>query len=191
MMEYPLAWPVGVARTASPRRSPFDTSESVARNGLTNELRLMNASGVVITTNMEIKANGHPYANQRIMDTGVAVYFNRQGQQQCIACDRWNTIRDNIQAIRKTVEALRGIERWGTGEMVDAAFQGFTALPAQASAGSRPRRQWYEVLSVAPSAPREVIEAARKTLLRKNHPDLGGNPVDFEEIERAYQEAIS
>jgi hypothetical protein len=53
--------------------------------------------------------------------------------------------------------------------MVDAAFQGFTAIPASASAGIqvRPKRPWHEVLRVAPDAPREVIEAAGKVMQRK------------------------
>jgi hypothetical protein len=50
--------------------------------------------------------------------------------------------------------------------MVDAAFQGFTAIPASASGGIpvRPKRPWYEVLGVAPDAPREVLEAAGKAM---------------------------
>jgi hypothetical protein len=49
--------------------------------------------------------------------------------------------------------------------MVDAAFQGFTAIPASASAGIqvRPKRPWHEVLGVAPDAPREVIGGSRQS----------------------------
>jgi hypothetical protein len=126
--------------------------------------------------NSELHRDGRPYANQRISDTGVAVYFTRKGREQAIACDKWDSIRDNLQAVAKTIEALRGIDRWGTGEMVDAAFQGFTAIPASASAGIqvRPKRPWHEVLGVAPDAPREVIEAAGKAMQRMTHPDAGG-----------------
>jgi hypothetical protein len=55
------------------------------------------------------------------------------------------SIRDNLQAVAKTIEALRGIDRWGTREMVDAAFQAFAAIPASASAGIqvRPKRPWH------------------------------------------------
>jgi hypothetical protein len=49
-------------------------------------------------------------------DVGVAVYFSYRNQQRCFACDRWNRIQDNMQAISKTIEALRGIERWATGD---------------------------------------------------------------------------
>jgi hypothetical protein len=91
---------------------------------------------------------------------------------------------------RQAIEALRGIERWGTGEMVDAAFQGFTAIPASATAGIpvRPERPWHEVLGVAPDAPREVIEAAGKAMQRKTHPDAGGSAEDFQEAQKAIRE---
>jgi hypothetical protein len=130
-------------------------------------------------------------ANQRITDTGVAVYFTRKSREQAIACDEWDSIGDNLQAVAKTIEALRGIDRWGTGEMVDAAFQGFTAIPASASAGIqvRPKRRWYEVLGVSPDAPREVIEAAGKAMQRKTHPDAGGSDADFQDVQDAIGEA--
>jgi hypothetical protein len=30
----------------------------------------------------------------------------------CFACDRWDSVGDNVYAITKTIKALRGIERW-------------------------------------------------------------------------------
>lgn len=47
----------------------------------------------------------------------------------CFACEKWQDVYGNIYAIGKTIEALRGIERWGTGDMVEQAFTGFVALP--------------------------------------------------------------
>ena len=58
----------------------------------------------------------------------------------CFACDKWRDVYDNIYAIGKTIEALRGIERWGTGDMVEQAFTGFVALPS-------PKSPW-EILGV-------------------------------------------
>jgi hypothetical protein len=189
--EYPLSWPPGFPRTKYPAQSCFDTPEERVKRNLGFQLDLMDASKVVVTTNSELRRDGRPYANQRISDTGVAVYFTRKGREQAIACDKWDSIRDNLHAVAKTTEALRGIERWGTGEMVDAAFQGITAIPAAASAGTpvRPRRPWYEVLGVSPDAPREVIEAAGKAMQRKTHPDAGGSDADFQDVQDAIREA--
>jgi hypothetical protein len=168
-----------------------DTPEERVRRNLEFQLDLMDATNVVVTTNSELRRDGRPYANQRISDTGIAVYFTRKGREQAIACDKWDSIRDNLHALAKTIEALRGVERWGTGEIVDAAFAGFTAIPASASAGLpvRPKRPWHEVLGVSPDAPREVIEAAGKAMQRKTHPDAGGSELEFNEVQEAIQEA--
>jgi hypothetical protein len=188
--DYPLSWPPGFPRTEYPAQSRFDTPEERVKRNLEQQLYLLDATNIVVTTNVELRRNGRPYANQRISDTGVAVYFTRKGREQAVACDKWDSIRDNLQGVAKTIEALRGIDRWGTGEMVDAAFQGFTAIPASASAGTpvRPKRLWYEVLGVSPEAPREVIEAAGKAMQRKTHPDAGGRDAELE-VQEAIREA--
>jgi hypothetical protein len=56
-------------------RSRFDTPEERVRRNLELHLDLMDAMNVVVTTNSELRHGGRPYANQRITDTGVAVYF--------------------------------------------------------------------------------------------------------------------
>lgn len=188
--QYPLSWPVGLPRTEKPTRSRFDTPEETVKRDLQRQLNLMRSVNGVVTTNIELRRDGRPYAGQRVEDTGVAVYFIRKGRDQVMACDRWNSVRDNLQAIAKTIEALRGIDRWGTGEMVDAAYAGFTALPATASAGMM-SRPWYEVLGVSPDAPAEVVEAAYKAMRRKTHPDSGGSAEAFNEVQDAYEEAKS
>lgn len=189
--QYPLQWPPGFPRTKFPARSRFDTPEERVKRNLERELDLLEAANVVVTTNVELRRDGKPYAGQLIEDRGVAVHFVRSGRQQAIACDRWDSVRDNLQAVAKTIEALRGIDRWGTGEMVDAAFAGFTAIPASAGGGTpvRPKRSWWDVLEVSPSASPEIVEAAYKAKRRATHPDSGGNEESFNEVQKAYEEA--
>jgi hypothetical protein len=139
---------------------------------------------------MMIRQDGLLYAKQRMPDDrGVAVYFNLNGEQQCIPCDKWSHVQDNLQAIRLTVEALRGLERWGAKEMVNAAFRGFKALPESAIVTPFTARAWYEVLEVSPNASSETIKAAYRSMLHKHHPDKGGDELQFKEVQRAYQEA--
>src|SRR5262245_44424311 len=129
---YPLYWPDGRLRTPRRSRSEFKVySFAVVRDQLLNELKLMNARDVILSTNLMLRNDGLPLANQRQpADPGVAIYFTYKGKAVAFACDRWDKIEDNVQAIRHTINALRGIARWGTGDMVDAAFTGFLALPA-------------------------------------------------------------
>jgi hypothetical protein len=76
--EFPLSWPPGFPRTKYPAQSRFDTPEERVRRNLEFQLDLMDAANVVATTNSELRRDGRPYANQRISDTGVAVYFTRK-----------------------------------------------------------------------------------------------------------------
>src|SRR5689334_9104013 len=134
---YPLAWPPGWPRTARPIPSQFKVTLEQAQRGVLRELGLLHARGVVISTNIPTRQDGLPYANFRQPeDQGVAVYFNRDGQQQCIPCDKWRTVRENMRAIELTMGALRSLDRYGAKETVDAAFRGFGALPAHASSGT-------------------------------------------------------
>jgi hypothetical protein len=150
----------------------------------------MGARNIVINSNMQIRSDGIPYARQpNITDTGVAVYFTLNGNQQCIPCDKWVGLAENVHAIGKTVEALRGLERWGAKEMVDAAFQGFKALPA--SAGIVTDRSWWQTLELSgPDVTYNEIQAAYRRLAKQHHPDAGGDSAEFEKIRKAYEEGM-
>lgn len=127
---YPLRWPVARPRSKRRREATFSASFAAARDGLLREVRLLGGSRPVISTNVETRLDGLPYAKRRQPDDpAIAVYFVHQGRSMCFACDCWTKVEHNIQAIRKTIEALRGIARWGSGAMVEQAFEGFRALP--------------------------------------------------------------
>lgn len=161
---YPLAWPIGRPRSRSQQRSQFKVSHDVALRDLSFEVERLGGSNMVITTNVELRLDGLPRAGRGTpMDRGVAVYFEYKKKPMCFACDRWESITENIRAIGQTVGALRGIERWGTGSMIEQAMQGFTALPA-------PEQAW-QVLGVKHDASRQEIEAAHRRLASEFHPD--------------------
>ena len=188
---FPLKWPEGRPRTDRFRRerSRFNTSFGKARDSLMSSLRLLGARNIVLSTNIPLRGDGLPYANTGpVSDPGVAVYFTYKKNQMCFACDRWDRVQDNTQAIRHTIEALRGIARWGTGDMMEAAFQGFTALPSPDHI-----RDWREVLGFKrderPSA--EQIERAYKQLRSRHHPDKGGNAELFNDVQVAYEKAVN
>lgn len=86
----------------------------------------------------------------------------------------------------KTVDAIRGIERWGTGEMMKTAFAGFKALPEQTTATA-----WYEVLEVTPKANADQLKKAYRKKAMETHPDRAGNSEKFNLIQTAYQQGLS
>jgi DnaJ domain len=181
---YPLAWPIGRPRARSRQRSQFKVSQTVAVRDLAFEVDRLGGSAMVITTNVELRADGLPRADRRSpTDTGVAVYFQYKKKPMCFACDRWETIGENIRAIGQTVGALRGIERWGSGSMIEQAMQGFTALPA-------PEQAW-QVLGVEHDADRDTIEAAYKRLAAEFHPDRAtGDEQKMMRINRARDQLL-
>ena len=181
---YPLHWPMGRPRAPKRERSRFDASMATARDGLFRELRLMGAKHVVLSTDLPLRCDGLPYATAKEpSDPGAAVYFEWKGRQMAFCCDRWDLVRDNVQAMRHTIGALRGLDRWGTGDMVEAAFTGFTALPAP---GKRP---WWEVLAIEGDASQDEIHAAYKARAKTRHPDYGGSVEAFQELQDAYERA--
>jgi hypothetical protein len=185
---FPLHWPDGWPRTKTPSSSRFDVSFTGARDGLLAEIQRLGGRYIVISTDIETRQDGLPYANQRApKDTGVAVYFERKGKQMVFACDRWNTVKDNMRAVAKTIEAIRGIERWGASEMLERAFSAFVALPAP---GGKP--SWRQVLGFPPNDPvdRAAIEALYRNRARERHPDAGGSNEAMAELNAARAEAL-
>jgi hypothetical protein len=168
----PLQWPAGRPRTPVHKISwsRFNTTESVARAHMMDEISRMGGRNIVLSTNKPTRKDGLPYASAREPDdSGVAVYFERKGERVCFSCDQYMVIWENMRAIGKTIEAMRGIERWGSTETLDRAFTGFTALPPpdQMSIITTPvNRNWWDVLSVQPDCALSVAEAAWKALCR-------------------------
>ncbi|MBJ8343958.1 J domain-containing protein [Antrihabitans sp. YC2-6] len=187
---YPLQWPAHWPRTERPKQSQFKVTQDKAQRGIRRELALLGAREVVLSTNIELRQDGQPYASRRPPeDKGVAVYFVLSGEQQCIPCDKWSSVAENMRAIERTVEALRGLERWGAKEMVNAAFRGFKALPAATIVTPYQSRIWHEVLEVSPDASPETIKAAYRSMLMKHHPDQGGDERKFHEVQKAFAES--
>lgn len=184
---FPLHWPEGWPRTATPQSSRFDVSFASARDGLLDELRLFGARYPVISTDIELRRDGLPYANQREPnDRGVAVYFEWNGKQHVLACDRWDKIKDNMRALEKTVEALRGIDRWGASTILERSFQAFVALPPS---GKKP---WREVFGFDPASyhDRHGVESKYRALAKTRHPDAGGSEAMMAELNAARDEAL-
>lgn len=202
---YPLDWPPGWPRSRQRVRSPFFTgsgypkqllSIGVGRDRVLRELELLRAQYAVLSTNVPTTLAGLPRADAaQPEDPGAAIYFALKGKPHVLACDKWDRVADNLAAIAKHIEALRGIDRWGVGS-IERAFAGFSALPPpQQAAADRP---WREILDVScpvnPDGPtREAFlmmaEARYKAAARKAHPDAGGSAEAMAELNNAIAQA--
>lgn len=185
---FPLCWPEHRARTAPAfrRHAKFKTSFARARDSLIAELKRLGASKLIFSTNIPRRQDGQPYADAKPKngDPGIAAYFTWKGKRMCFACDCYLTADDNMHAITLTIEALRGIARWSTGDMMEAAFRGFTAIPERTGGLA-----WWDVLGVAVNASPEQATGAYLAKAKKYHPDAGGSHEDMIELNRAWDEA--
>lgn len=185
----PLRWPINLPRTKAPRPAPFKVGHVKALSDLYDELERIGAASVAITSNAVLNLNGTMRATQPrfVGDTGVAVYFVRKGREMVMACDRWNFIGDNIRAIGLSLAAIRGLDRWGASNAVEAALSGFVAIPETTGSGEA----WWKVLGVDPFADAAMIEAAYRANAKSTHPDRGGNADDFRRLTEARDAGIA
>lgn len=188
---YPLTWPSGWNRTPDHKRSisnKFNTTFERARGDLLNELRLLGAANIVISSWLPLRRDGLPYAEQarrRLDDPGVAVYFTLKKRQMCMARDAYVNVHDNLRSIGLGIAHLRGLERHGGGTMMERAFEGFAALPAPQAFDP------WSVLGLRPGSSSDEIEAKFRDLAKRHHPDMGGNVEEFHKIKRARDQLCS
>lgn len=184
---YPLCWPDGWPRTLSfnVKSSSFRVTQDSAQNNLLAELKRLGAKEIIISTNIRLRNDGLPYSSQRAPeDRGVSVYFKYKKRNMVFACDKFKLVGDNIHAIGKTIEALRGIERWGASDMLERAFTGFESLPGPDHVVAR---SWRDVLEYYENDPQEANE--RYLIARAYaHPDKGGTEDKFNEVQKAWEQ---
>lgn len=209
---YPLQWPPNTRRTnpSDRRRSTFRTrvdgtfrlpSVYEAAKDLLDELRRLKADRVVITSFLPTRHDGLPYSDGRSEDPGIAVWCVYNGRERVFACDEWQTHSENLRAITLSIEALRGLSRWGMAEVAERAFAGFAALPPGAPdvLPEPPRRPpWREVFAVDESLTdlanddlAAIIKARHRKLIAAAHPDAGGDTAAAAAINAALDEALA
>lgn len=198
---YPLQWPEGWKRTTWRQRSKFEPHFTIDRDDVLHWLG-KRGSRVVITSDLPTRNDGLPYY-AGVSDPGIAVWWVEKGHERVVACDRWSRADENMRAIAKTLEALRGLERWGAHEMVERAYAGFAALPAGDGSEHVPpppaptKRPWRKVLgeTFAPWPALGVDEllllarSRHRKLIQLHHPDVGGDHAIAAELNAALAEA--
>ncbi|RXD05536.1 J domain-containing protein [Sphingomonas sp. UV9] len=192
---HPLAWPTGRPRTAQPRPALFRDGGSrmtltSSRSRLRGQIGALTKTGqpwrvqnMVLSTNIRFTASGARDQNvsrRDPLDAGVAFYFDLDKLSHVLACDRWDSVPDNIAAIAAHIEALRGQERWGVADLRQA-FAGHTMLPAPAS--------WSAVLGVSRDADRAEIDRAYRALAKTAHPNAVGDRETWDRLSQAYEQA--
>lgn len=184
---FPLHWPAGYKTTAPYNRinSSFKQNMDKAQQFLRKELDRLGAVNLVVSTDIPVRKDGGLYADymsRKIDNPGVAIYFYYKNKQVNMCCDQYNRVWENIYALGKGIEALRGMERWGVSEFMERAFTGFQQLPEPIN--------FWEILSITPTKDAEYIKKVYINLAKIKHPDSGGSTEGFQELQTAYQQAL-
>ncbi len=183
---HPLQWPDGLPRTERPAASQFKTSLAGALDNVRKSLEAFGrdsgkaVASIVLSSNVTLGVSNPK-------DPGVAAWFVWDGEQRCIAVDRYPKVQDNLQAIHHIIEARRTEMRHGGLHIVRQTFKGFVALPAPAGA-----RGWREVLGFMNHqlVSRADVDRAFRDLAANWHPDKpGGSSEKMVELNRARDEA--
>lgn len=188
---YPLCWPEGYKRTQNPVYSRFGSRNGKAslyqmRQTLKYEIHKLGGTGLIISTNMKTRNDGEVQSNAKEPDDpGVAVYFTIKGKQRCFACDQYRRVWENIYAISKTINALRGIDRWGVSDLMERIFTGFIAIPDDAG------KSWRSILGISDDATLQEIKKAYRLKAKELHPDIKKDDYEaFLKLDAAYDQAI-
>ena len=203
----PLSWPAAKPRTPADERKNGrfgkrnsngwglkELTVAEARSRVTDALDKFTRSGqtyrvppesIIISSDLALRNDGLPRSGQREpSDPGVAVYFQLDGQAQCIPCDVYHRIADNLAAVADCIEALRTLERHDAS-LMRAAFTGFAQLASPEAMG---RPHWRTVLDTDSNDINEVRKAFRSALGRV-HPDRGGSNEAFHRVQEAWRKA--
>lgn len=182
---FPLQWPDTMPRAKSRSASAFKTTLPKAIDNVETSLRAFGRDSGKVVADVVLSSNVTLGVNNPA-DPGVAAWFTWDGEQRCIAVDRYTKVQDNLQAIFHVMEARRTELRHGTLALVRATFQGFKALPPPAGA-----KDWPEVLGLPRTATREQVDQAFRQLSAKAHPDVeGGSREAFDDLTRAKRLAL-
>jgi hypothetical protein len=189
---YPLQWPEGWPRTApyareSDRRfhdKHYRFNVGRTRDQLMNELRLLGATDIVVSSNVPTRPDGLLYSDpRRLDDPGIAVYFTYKKKKYVMARDRFVSVAGNLRSLGLAVEGMRQVQRHGGDLMLERAFTGFLAI-----APPDWKKPWREVFGIKPDWTGDITELYRAKA-RMRHPDAGGSDTLMAELNVAYEEA--
>ncbi|WP_299671760.1 hypothetical protein [uncultured Roseobacter sp.] len=161
---YPLQWPTGRPRTKTRVKSKFRVKPATAYSEMMSELSRFDVQNVVVSSNIPLRRDGTPYRDgltDPLEDPGVCVFFIRKKRQVSIPCDTFKYPWENIRAIGTAVECFRTMERMGATQVLDQAFEGFTALPPP-DAEFESDEAWWTVLGVSTAADMVEVKKAFK-----------------------------
>lgn len=148
---------------------------------LEREIAALRGSEVIIgivTDSESIRLDGRPRADMRTRHPGVELSFEAKGRRLVFHTDTYRgyaeSWQSNLRAIALGLEALRAVSRYGITSGIGEQYAGFLKL---------------ETSQASPERGRVLVEEAgsMREALKRNHPDHGGDPRAFADVQ-AYRQ---
>lgn len=186
-------WPreLTAERSNAPYRADWKSTVRVVRH----ELAALQAETVIFelaVTEREINQDGRLRADHRLQHPGVIVAFQSNVGPLKLPCDTFKEWAHNVRAIALHLEHLRLAGLYGVGRFGEQ-YRGWKALPDSSSLTpamtvDQAAAFLHQVTGTLYVAILEVTESFREAYRRaavKFHPDRGGNPETWNQLQEA------
>lgn len=154
----------------------------------------MDAPTIACTLPKRSAAKRYQSDDERTVAIRFHYFIDRQGWKEIsLTVKREERAIDNLALIAKAVEMVRLARVRGVTDMIVLLYRQMSPQPpvievkterAAGAGASGP----YAVLHLASDAPLEVCEAAYKALVRRHHPDLGGDTATMQRLNAAIEQ---
>lgn len=139
----------------------------------------------VDTDRSQFRLDGMLRADARLSTPAVALSFTAKRKALTFPCDTYRDWRDNVRAIALALEALRQIDRYGVTSRGEQ-YTGWAALPPPAgSFASKADALAFLRKIIGGRADSLPTETALREAEMATHPDRGGKPDDFKQVQAA------
>jgi hypothetical protein len=192
--------PTEIPPPRSRNRSKFRAGWSDTSALLDREAGALGAARVVVqlavVSERDLRQDGWVRSDARIQSPAVVVSLDSRYGPLRYATDEYDNWQDNVRAVALSMQALRAVDRYGVSKRGEQ-YRGWTALPT----GSRAIMGRDEAARLLAAGAREIDgaawntntvrddpEAAKRafrTVAKRHHPDVGGDPNTWDRIEEA------
>lgn len=169
------------------KNSPFRAPWPATLEQLESETYVLGAELVVLqvdVTEGDIRRDGMLRANARVRFPGVVVSFDSNHGPLRYATDAYDHWQANARAIALSLTALRAVDRYGVTHRGEQ-YTGWRALaaPVNGFATADDARRWMQ--EKAGGNLSDSLSTIYRYLVKVMHPDAGGDPADWERLDKA------
>ena len=111
---YPAEWPEEVRKRRIPQTSRYNVDMYQVLSKLDRAVKALNLKEAVLSSNYQIEPSGKVlFLSSKFKGVGLS-YINHKGETQIITSDKYITVKDNVYAIVRSLEAYISIKNNGT-----------------------------------------------------------------------------